>query len=285
MNPAASSANKKSSGNRSRKKKKHKTLKHGWNRCNHLWKKIIHLPLCLGILLRSLDLFPPHVLSQARRIFDDFARHLRKFGTRARHGETKVSANLVFELKGEPKLLQNWASEPVSWVEVQNNRNFSMAHKATLLISYKKGCVESENHHFEKEHLQKLCGLFPVTLLLGCWVWEQRISVILLDLEKLEEKLTCYSCCMARKWTFLHILECCLLRCVFSYGFMSWFHLSMKIMRVGFLGKSPAEPLAFCPRNPGKPAGKKPIQWSKLAHIAALDNLRWTFSELMIQWG
>lgn len=100
--------------------------------------------------MRSLDLFPPHVLSQARRIFDDFARHLRKFGTRARHGETKVSANLVFELKGEPKLLQNWASEPVSWVEVQNNRNFSMAHKATLLISYKKGCVESENHHFEK---------------------------------------------------------------------------------------------------------------------------------------
>lgn len=114
--------------------------------------------------MRSLDLFPPHVLSQARRIFDDFARHLRKFGTRARHGETKVSANLVFELKGEPKLLQNWASEPVSWVEVQNNRNFSMAHKATLLISYKKGCVESENHHFEKEHLQKLCGLFPVTV-------------------------------------------------------------------------------------------------------------------------
>lgn len=127
-----------------------------------------------------------------------------------------------------------------------------------------------------------VCSLW---LLLGCWVWEQRISVILLDLEKLEEKLTCYSCCMARKWTFLHILECCLLRCVFSYGFMSWFHLSMKIMRVGFLGKSPAEPLAFCPRNPGKPAGKKPIQWSKLAHIAALDNLRWTFSELMIQWG
>ena len=49
-----------------------------------------------------------------------------------------------------------------------------------------------------------VCSLW---LLLGCWVWEQRISVILLDLEKLEEKLTCYSCCMARKWTFLHILE------------------------------------------------------------------------------
>lgn len=231
-------------------------------------KEIIHLPLCWGILLDPLLFWclwicsPPHVLSQARRIFDDFARHLCKFGTRARHGETKVSANLVFELKGEPKLLQNRASEPVSWLEVQNNRNFSMAHKATLLIYYKKGCVESENHHFERNTFKSsvVCSLW---LLLGRRVWEQRISVILLDSEKLEENKPATAVAWPASGHSFILLNVIHYAVIFSYGFMSWFHLSMKIMRVESLGKSPAEPLAFCPRNPGKPASKKPAGFLK----------------------
>ena len=121
------------------------------------------------------------------------------------------------------------------WVEVQNT-TFLWPTKLPYSFPKRKDALNLKITTFKRNTFKGsvVCSRW---MLLRCRVWEQRISVILLDSEKLEEKKTCYSCCMAHKWTLIHILKCYSLHCVFSYGFMHRFHLSMKIMRVEFLGK------------------------------------------------